>query len=68
VLVEIKNVKDECKKEESKIRDEYYMKLKGDLCETKPHQDLLYDCCLSLIYNDSVPSIIGLNLFRVYLR
>ena len=41
VLVEIKNVKDECKKEVSNIKDEYYMKLKGDLCETKPHQDLI---------------------------
>lgn len=41
VLVEIKNVREECKKEVSNIKDEYYMKLKGDLCETQPHQDLI---------------------------
>jgi len=58
VLVEIKNVKDECKKEESKIRDEYYMKLKGDLCETKPHQDLLNDYrILRLKYDEKLSEL-----------
>jgi len=53
VLVEIKNVKDECRKEVSNIKDEYYMKLKGDLCETQPHQDLVNDYrILNSKYND----------------
>ena len=41
VLLEIKGVKDECNQRIRQVENEYYMKLKGDLLETKPHQDLI---------------------------
>jgi len=41
VLVEIKEVKDECNKKIKEVEDEYYMKLKGNLLDTKPYQDLI---------------------------
>jgi len=41
VLVEIKQVKDECNQKIKDVENEYYMKLKGNLLDTKPHQDLI---------------------------
>ena len=41
VLLEIKGVKNECNQRIRQVENEYYMKLKGDLLETKPHQDLI---------------------------
>lgn len=41
VLQEIKLVKDECNKKIKEVEDEYYMKLKGNLLDTKPYQDLI---------------------------
>ncbi len=41
VLVEIKQVKDECNQKIKDVENEYYMKLKSDLLDTKPHQDLI---------------------------
>ncbi len=41
VLVEIKQVKEECDQKIKQVEYEYYMKLKGDLIQTKPHQDLI---------------------------
>eukprot|EP01047_Picozoa_sp_COSAG01_P071293 COSAG01_NODE_11027_length_2024_cov_2.613506_2_plen_232_part_00 len=41
VLVEIKQIKDEVNNKKKELENEYYMKLKGNLLDTKPHQDLI---------------------------